>query len=61
MAQKNKIGIIWQEQNHEEELKRASNGKISGKSGMKRRLDLHKKIVQNSEFVKRILKHFKDS
>jgi len=59
IAKETKIKIIWQEKNHEEEIERASNGKIKGKGGMKRKLRLHRKLIQNSNFVKIVFNQLK--
>ena|SRR3989338_2100637 len=59
LAKQNSIKIIWQEKNHEDELRVATKGKIKGKGRMKERLKLHEKKLENSNFVKRIFAHFK--
>ncbi|MBP6926058.1 MAG: hypothetical protein KBC22_03310 [Candidatus Pacebacteria bacterium] len=58
---KGKVIIVWQDKNHEDELDRATKGKIKLKNGMKGKLNRHSNIVINSTFVKDIFKHFKDN
>ena len=59
MAEEYGINIIWQELNHEDEICRATNGKICTKNGMKGRLARHSTRVLNSDYTKRILSHFR--
>ena len=58
LAATNDVTIIWQDTNHESELKSATSGKIAQKNGMRRRLELHKEIILRSRFVKTIFRHF---
>ncbi len=58
LAKEKGIKIIWQEENHEAELERATGGKITGKAGMKGRLKRHETRLINSQFVKKIFGHF---
>ena len=60
LAESKNIKIIWQHNNHEEELSKATAGKISGKAAMKRRLNLHEEKIVNSTFFKSIINHFSD-
>lgn len=54
LAKKNNIIIIWQDKNHEDELKRATEGKIKNKARMQERLKNHEQIIVCSPFVKQI-------
>jgi hypothetical protein len=59
LAKKFNINIIWQDKNHEDELKRATKGKIKGKAHMKKRLFKNEDLVVKSDFVKKILNYLK--
>ncbi len=58
LAASENITIIWQHNDHEEELSRATDGRIEGKSGMKRRLEINKDRIMRSAYVKRIFQYF---
>jgi hypothetical protein len=57
-AEQEGIEIIWQESDHENELSRATGGKIEKKQHMKRRLEAHKQMILGSDYVKNIFNHF---
>jgi len=59
-ASKYNINIVWQEKNHEDELCRATGGKVCSKPGMKGRLKKHSDCVLRSGFTKNIFKKFRD-
>lgn len=61
LAATEEVIIHWQEIDHESELHRATAGKIGQKSGMKRRLELHKDALLRSAFVKKIFRYFYSS
>lgn len=54
LAKDRGINIIWQDRNHEDELSKASGGKLSGKKHMKNRLDRHEILIVKSNFLKKI-------
>lgn len=59
LASSKNIIIVWQEQDHEQELSRAI-GRAINKSRLKQQLKAHEIELINSDFAKRILKHFTD-
>jgi hypothetical protein len=60
IASEKNVVVIWQDKNHEDELLRATNGKISSKNGMKGKLERHAARVLSSEYVKNILSFLRD-
>lgn len=58
LAQKHNINIIWQHINHEDELSRATNGKIKDKKKMKEKLNKYEDLITKSSFCKKIFNLF---
>ena len=57
-ALKEGIKIIWQDKNHEDVLRKASNGKIVDKSNMKGKLKRYEQSIFSSDFFKTIHSYF---
>lgn len=60
LASENKIEIIWQIENLEEVLAKATKGKISTKGGLRSKLKRHEKLVLSSQPVKDIFNRFRN-
>ncbi|MCF7815791.1 MAG: hypothetical protein K9M10_02630 [Candidatus Pacebacteria bacterium] len=58
LATEHRIKIIWQDPDHESELSRATNGRIKGKAGMRRRLENNLQAISKSAFIRRIFAFF---